>query len=435
MLRAACSAPGAYRPMFLTFRFVVVLQVLLQASLWAMCATGATSPAPADSSAAAIAFLQAKVKSDPDDIIALNALTDRYLARLRESGDDTDLALAEASARRSLEALPAEMNVAGLAGQVRVDYSGHRFERARIGAQRLATLAPGKSYSYLLLGDAAFEFGRYDDAAAAYERARRIEGVTVETESRAARIALIHGRTKQAQQHFGNALRLAQKMTMPSPELIAWCSTQLGQFWFGRGEWREAEAQYQLALISMPESVLALEHLAELRGAQGKYETAVELYQQVLKRSHRPEFRQALGDLYAFMGKPAEAKRWHDEAVRGYDASVASGHVHYFHHLAGFYADSRPDGVKALRWALADLQLRQSVSALDGVAWAQYQVQKFTEAKVNIDKALASGVDDAHVLYHASLIHSLAGDVVGGAALLQRAVKANPRYNTFHVHR
>ncbi len=33
------------------------------------------------------------------------------------------------------------------------------------------------------------------------------------------------------------------------------------------------------------------------------------------------------------------------------------------------------------------------------------------------------------------MIRMGAGDITGGGALLQQALAANPRYNTFHVHR
>ena len=414
---------------------------LLTSALLTSAVQAGTLPAvnvrtvPAEPGAAAIAFLEAKVRSDPDDVIALNGLTTRYLDRLRQGGDDRDLVLAKQRAEQSLVALPAAMNIAGLVGQVRVDQAGHRFERARAAAQQLIQLTPAKSYPYFLLGDAALELGRYDEAEAAFATARRIEGKSPDTESRAARLALIRGQTAAARRHLSDALDIARRMTLPVPDLIAWCSVQLGQFRFGRGEWQAAESLYQAALDAVPDNLLALEHLAELRGAQGKTEIAAGLYRQVIERSRRPEFRQALGDLYTFAGRPADAAPWYDQALAGYLASVHAGHVHYFHHLAGFFSDSRPDSAQALHWAQQDITLRAGVYALDGLAWAQYQAGQFAAARTTIDKALATGIDDAHLLYHASMIHSLAGDVPGGAALLRRAVTANPRYNAFHAHR
>ena len=68
-----------------------------------------------------------------------------------------------------------------------------------------------------------------------------------------------------------------------------------------------------------------------------------------------PEFMQALGDLYLFDGNIGEAKPWHDRALTAYLASVEHDEVLYFHHLAGFYADSLNDPEKAVEWARRDL--------------------------------------------------------------------------------
>jgi tetratricopeptide (TPR) repeat protein len=114
---------------------------------------------------------------------------------------------------------------------------------------------------------------------------------------------------------------------------------------------------------------------------------------------------------------------------------VKAGHVLYFHHLAGFYADSQPDPVQALAWARRDLELRHSLEAWDALAWALYQNNQFPAAVEAIAKALASGTADAHILYHAGLIRMSAGDLTGGKAALRQAVAANPHHAAFHVHR
>lgn len=383
----------------------------------------------------AIAFLEDKVRRDPDDFIALNLLAGRYLERLREGGGDRDLSLAEDAARRSLRAMPAELNVGGLTAQARADYAAHRFAAARDGASRLIALAPGKSFPYQVLGDASLELGSYDKAAAAYKEMQRLDGSTVEAESRMARLALAHGQTERVRKHLAAALALAQDLAPPSPAVVSWCHVQMGQFCFGRGEWEKAEEEYRAALEAMPNGLLALEHFAELRAAQSKYDEAIDLYGRVIARSLRPEFRQALGDVYAFMGNSSDAKLWHGRALAGYMDSVREGHVHYYHHLTGFYSDSEPDAAAALTWARKDLELRRSINAFDALAWALYRSGQYSEASAAMKNALSLGTEDAHLLYHAGIIESSAGNVASGSAFLRRAVQVNPRYNAFHVHR
>ena len=85
--------------------------------------------------------------------------------------------------------------------------------------------------------------------------------------------------------------------------------------------------------------------------------------------------------------------------------------------------------------ARRDLALRHSVQAYDALAWALFKAGKNEEALDFTGKALATGVLDAHILYHAGMIRMGCGDIPGGSVALQNAMKANPRYSTFHVHR
>jgi hypothetical protein len=79
--------------------------------------------------------------------------------------------------------------------------------------------------------------------------------------------------------------------------------------------------------------------------------------------------------------------------------------------------------------------LRHSIQACDALAWALFKAGKNEEALDLTTRALATGVLDAHILYHAGMIRMGSGDIPGGSAELQKAMKVNPRYNTFHVHR
>lgn len=149
----------------------------------------------------------------------------------------------------------------------------------------------------------------------------------------------------------------------------------------------------------------------------------------------RPELMQALGDLYLAAGKATDAQRWHDRALAAYLASAEHSDVLYFHHLAGFFTDSVNDPAKAVEWARRDLALHHNIQTYDALAWALHQAGQTAEAVSLSAKALATGTRDSHLFYHAGLIRMSAGEVADGAALLRQALAANPRYNTFHVHR
>ena len=399
-------------------------------SLNAASLTGAASPDSVQ------VFLERRVAGDPLDSIAWNRLAGIYLQKLRRTGDDCFLGLAMHAAEQSVHAVSGRLNTGGLAARSRAELALHQFAAARATALELQKLEPHRSTASQLLGDAALELGDYEEAEKAYAEMLRIDGEpSVGSESRMARLDLIYGRLPEAREHFGRALVLAKVSFEPSPDTTSWCHVQLGELAFKQGDFRTAEAQYAEALEVLPEGYPAQEHLAELRGAQGRYAEAEAAYQKLIERVPRPELLQALGDLYIYEGRPAEAKAWHDRAAAAYEASVEQGSIQYYHHGAGFYADSVKDPAKALQWARKDLEIRHSIFAWDALAWACAENNQFQEAAEAMAKALATGVKDPHILYHASMIRMGSGDLAGGKLALEQTVAINPRYNTFHVHR
>ncbi len=384
---------------------------------------------------AALSFLENRVRSDPDDFVAQNQLAGRYLDLLRSTGDDAYLAKARCAAEGSVACRVSELNNAGLAALARVQIATHQFASARDTARELRRLAPGKGFSFGILGDALLELGDYDEAAASFDQLAKAEPGSIDSETRLARLALVRGELDRARQHFSNALRSTKDLTPPMPHLLAWCYVQLGQFYFGSGDWANAEKQYQAALKAMPDYYAALDHIAELRGAQEKHADAINLYEKIIARLPRPEFCQALGDLYLFVGKTDQAKPWHERARAGYLKATEQEDARYFHHLAGFYCDSAENPGEALKWARKDLQIRHSVFAHDALAWAFYRNGQFGDAAAEIKTALAEGTKDAHLFFHASMIFSANGDLARGKEFLRRAAEINPRYNSFHEHR
>jgi tetratricopeptide (TPR) repeat protein len=384
---------------------------------------------------AALSFLESRVKSDPDDFVAQNQLAARYLDLLRVTGDDGYLAKARGAAEASVAVGVPELNNGGLAALAQVQIASHQFAAARDTAKKLRMLAPAKSFSFGILGDALLELGDYPEAAEAYERLANAERGSIDSEIRLARLALVRGQLDSAREHFGNALKAIKDLTPTSPQLLAWCSVQLGQLYFGRGDWENAGKQYQAALEALPDYWAALDHVAELEAAKEHYPEAIALYKKIIARVSRPELCQALGDLYAFNGKPAEAKPWHERAAAIYLKATEGGEALYWHHLAGFYSDSEENPDEALKWARKDLEVRHSIFAHDGMAWALYRHGQFAEAAAEMKKALAVGARDAHLFFHASMIATGNGDLALGKEFLQRAAEVNPHYNAFHVHR
>ena len=90
-----------------------------------------------------------------------------------------------------------------------------------------------------------------------------------------------------------------------------------------------------------------------------------------------------------------------------------------------YYADyaNRPD--KALSVAKREIARRHDVHTLDCYAWALYKNGQYTEARKQMETALAVGIRDAGIFLHAAQITLAAGDKSAGERYLQEAVQLN----------
>ena len=395
-----------------------------RASIAILALALAASPLVGGAADATRAFLEARIKQDPLDFTAQNRLSAVYIGQLRETGDLAYLELAAQAAKASLAAVPAPPNVGGLAALAITEFENHHFNEALQLSSQAYQLDPRNLSALATSGDAQLELGNVDEARQLYEKlAEQQDKDALPVLARLARLAELHGDLPQAKQLLergGNDV---------------WFKIRLGELAFHAGDFKTADQYYQAALALKPQHFVALEHLAELAAAQGQYDEAVKRYQQVIEQTPRAEFFQALGDVYAFMGKPELAKPWHEKALAVYQQSVAAGNAHYLHHLAGFYSDSQENTEQAVRWARQDLTIRHSIYAYDALAWALYKHGDFAEARDTIAKALVLKTRDSHLLYHAGLIYSRAGDLQQGRQFLQQTVAINPSYNAFHAHR
>jgi tetratricopeptide (TPR) repeat protein len=379
--------------------------------------------------------LECRAQQNPLDYTAWNRIADARLRLLASTGDLANLTLAAGAVKQSLKTAVAEANPAGLALRVRVELACHQFREAKASAEKLCSIQTQHAYPLGLLGDACFNLGEYEACESAWKRMTERESTILLVEPRLAQLDLVQGKNNEARRRYGKVLEEARRLERQAPDVIAWANLQLGELAFVTGDWETAEQHYQSALSVQPDYYSAIEHKAELLGAQGKLDEAAALYSRLIERVPRPEVMHALGDLYLFFGQQSAAAPWHAKALAAYLASTARGEAIYFHNLAALYADSLNDPDRALAWARRDFATRQSVQAYDAVAWALYKTGNFAEARDTILRALISDTKNPHILYHAGTILLRAGDIAAGKARLQETVAINPRYNTFHVHR
>jgi Flp pilus assembly protein TadD len=282
----------------------------------------------------------------------------------------------------------------------------------------------------LIRADLDFQHGRYQAAQSGYvdvlERERSWGAL--------ARLAYLCGKMGDAigaDRLYGEA---QDQLTAKEMRAYAWLEVQRGFLDFAHGQHGAARLHYQRADAAYPGYWLVDEHIAELLGAEGRYDDAAAIYQQIASSGHRPELEQAIGELCELGGRDGAAVYWKERALGAYLQSAQRGEVHYYHHLVDYYADVKKDGAEAVKWASKDLQLRENFATQATLAWSLYRDAQVGAAVQWIDRALASGVVDAQLYFRAGDICSAAGDEAKGRNLRERAISLNPAVAGFHLH-
>ena len=287
--------------------------------------------------------------------------------------------------------------------------------------------APGRA----LKADLDFQHGRYQAAADAY-RSLIEEESTWDSLARLAYLNFKMGDLEKADRLYDEAV---DELTAKQMRHYSWLELQRGVVDLSRGNCDQARGHYERAERAYSGHWQVDEHLAELLGAEEKFDEAEKLYRCVVERVPRPDFYQALGELYLSMGKTTQAAEWLDKARTGFLESAERGEVHYYHHLADLYADVDENGPEAVRWSRKDLELRRNFSTLAAFAWALYRAGELSEALELINEALSSGAKDARLFRTAGMIYTAASPNGKGALYLKTAAELNPNLKTFHVHR
>lgn len=281
-----------------------------------------------------------------------------------------------------------------------------------------------------LKADLAFQEGRYGEAQRGYEDVINKN----RTWDNLARLAYLRSKMGDASGAGKLYVEAEAQITAKDMRSFSWLELQRGLLDFQSGRHEEALVHYERANKAYSGYWLVDAHLAEVFGALGKFDKAAALYETLIARTVKPELQQALGDLYLFMGKANQAQVWHAKALTAYLASAQRGEVHYFHHLARYYADVREEGAEAVKWARMDLQLRRNFSTHDAMAWALYRNGQFSAAIEEMDAALSSGVRDAHLFFHAAMIYLAEGRIEESKQFLKQATDLNPHFTAFHAH-
>lgn len=389
--------------------------------------------APNDSRAAsaadrAIAQAQHKIRRNPNNAQAYYELGDGLIQKARESGDMSQIDLAEKALRKSLAINPQQSGV--LRHLAHVLSSRHDFAGAAAEAQRAIAQDGKDADAYAVLGDAFLDMGKYAEAEEAYKSMIGLKE-SLSSYSRLSGLKSLKGDSAGAMADLRKAIQLGVEQNQPA-ESIAWAEWQLGMEHFALGRLKEAESSIRAALERQPNYHRGVAGLAQVRAAQGNYKEAIALYQKTLNAIPNPEYAAALGDIYKKLGHHSEAKKQYD-LVEYIGRLNSFNQALYNRELAYFYCDHDQQLPYALQLARNELTVRQDIYAYDVLAWCLHKNGRNEEAKTAIDQALKLGTRDAKLFYHAGMIHHALKDANKARQWLQMALQTNPQFHVLHA--
>jgi len=375
-----------------------------------------------------ISELEENMSAGPIDAGTTTRLLYRMFHRASLTGSFAEFEIAETAINNAIRQIGPWADLCFL--KANLDFKFHRLPNTKQDLEMVPCLADSPQ-GKVLKADIDLQEGRYQDARTGYERAIE-DNRTWDNLVRLAYFNTKMGDEAGAEQLY---LEAEDEITAKEMRSYAWVELQRGLLDLSHGRYEETRVHYNRAHAAYSGYWLIDEHVAELLGALGKFDEAIALYEEVIGRVPKPELQAVIGELYALMGKPDEAQSWYEKALAAYLKSVQRGDVHYYHHLADFYADVRENGEEAVKWAHKDLELRRNFATQAAVAWAYYRNGQFADALDLMNKALSSGVKDARLFHQAAMIHVAAGQSGEAKRFLNEAAKINPCYENFHVHR
>jgi len=339
-----------------------------------------------------------------------------WMRQLRSTSDSGYALHADACARVALEIAPDQRRALGLLAQVRLD--AHDFARAREIAQAVLSREPDDASALGTSSDAALELG---DVAAATDAAQKLIELApgLGAYARASYLRWLSGDEPGALE----MARLAIDSAGDPDELDAraWILVQTAHLFWHRGDVEGAEAGYRMALQVRPEYAPALLGLGKAAIATERDRDAAEHLGRALAAHADVETAALASEVSQRLNDAAGAARS--------EAMIEDLGRHDRRGLALWLANRRADPARAIELARGELRVRGDIYTEDALGWALYAGGQLGEAEEHAERAVRLGTRDALLLYHLGAIRIGLGKVAAGKALLEQALRQNPRFD------
>ena len=359
------------------------------------------------------------IEKNPKNFEPYNALALALSRRARETSDVKFYAQAEEALQKSFAIQPE--NFDGQRTHVWLLLGKHEFAAALGEAKKLNKKLPDDVMLYGFLTDANVELGNYREAERAAQwmldlRPGNLPGLT-----RAAYLRELFGDVDGALE----LMDMAYQSTPPSEvEDGAWILTQMAHLKLAEGKLDDAEKLLRQALTTFPGYHYALGNMAKLRIQQKRYAESVELLQQRYQTAPHAENLYDLAEALQLARRTSEAAKTFAEFEQK-SLLETNRADNSNRELIFYYADHAHEPVKALQVAEREYARRHDVYTLDAYAWALHRNGKDTEARKQIETALAVGVRDAKLLGHAGEIVLSLRDLASAERYLRLAAELN----------
>jgi tetratricopeptide (TPR) repeat protein len=378
------------------------------------------TPLPQSPAEQRIAAARAALARTPDQARPHVELARALARRARETADPAFYRQATEALEAALRLHPADYEARKM--RVWVLLGQHEFARALEEARPLNREAPDDILVYGFLADAHAELGQYEDAEKAVQWMLDLRPGNVPALTRGAYLRELFGDVDGALEF------MTQAFDRTPPEEVedrAWILTQIGHLYASTGKLATAETALLRALELFPRYHYALAQLARVRAGQGKHAEAASLLRERYQAAPHPENLYDLAEALHRAGRIREARAAFAEFERKARAE-SEGWDNANRELIAYYADRAGRPSEALRLARREIGRRRDVHTRDAFAWALHRSGRSAEAKAEMEAALAVGVRDARLLYHAGVIASAAGDGPAAARYLRESLAANP---------
>jgi tetratricopeptide (TPR) repeat protein len=390
-------------------------------SLMVAPVVGAQAPRnPATPAQQKISWAEAATKAHPDHSQPYNDLAVAYVQRVRETADPGYYDQAETVLQKSFQITPD--NLEGQKARLMILLGRGEFGQALGLAKMLNKKTPDDVLLYGLVADAAIGVGDYRDAEEAAQWMLDMRPGNVPGLLRGAALRRLYGDAAGATVFFSQAY---QQMAPTQTEERAWTLTEMADLQLSTGDIDGAEKLLHSALQQFPGYYAVLEDLARIRTARRHYSEAVGLLRQRNEKFPTAASRYALAQALERAGLTREADLsymdFETTARALIDGSDNANEELIFHYLGRAH-----NPTEALRIARLEITKRHDVNTLDAYAWALFGNAQYEEAQKQIASALAVGVREARMFYHAGVIAAKLHDDVSASRYLKQSVELNP---------